>query len=191
MKVVLKLTKEQSLRARQIAARNDAAKGEDDEVWAGNLLGWQHDHQSFNSDQCLEVEGSTLQYVGQRCPFWADGASVVLFFVLIGRQPEQGEDLKGVFSLARVADYETSDARLEWWETLDTYLRNRAPLCEVLEALKMGKLEAQWVNLDRLKLRRPVDLVSNGNVALASAELTRDEMRAANLIAAQLVAAPL
>jgi hypothetical protein len=106
-----------------------------------------NDHSSFNPDQRLDfnVEARTVTYTGQRCPLWQDGLASLLGEAMTGLKPGTREHHIAVdkaFQDAEVLEYQTSDSRLTWWETLEPYLSTRAPLVEaVAEAVRLAKRE--------------------------------------------------
>jgi len=110
----------------------------------GELASWHddHDHACYNSDQSLQWDerACTVTYDGQRHPLWQDGLMVVLGEALTGLAyhraavPAFWRAANAAFAAAPVLVYKTSDSRLFWWETLDSYLETRAPVNEAVEA---------------------------------------------------------
>ena len=127
----------------------------------GELESWHddHDHASYNYEQSLQWDEKkgTVTYEGQRHPLWQDGLGVVLGEALTGlAYPGRAHWTGGMdaaqadahraavnafwraanaaFAAAPVLVYKTSDSRLFWWETLDSYLATRAPVDEAVEA---------------------------------------------------------
>lgn len=87
----------------------------------------------------LRVDKAELEYVGQRHPLHQDGS---LAFVLRAVWPFAVSD-HITYPRMKVLRYETSDKRLKWWETLDSYLNTRASLAEQCEAMK-AKEDVHW-----------------------------------------------
>jgi hypothetical protein len=115
----------------------------------GGLETWveDNDHACFNTDQNLSFDpvARTVTYHGQRCPFWQDGLATLLGEAMTGLKPGTREHHIAVdkaFQDAEVLEYQTSDSRLYWWDTLESYLSTRAPLAEaVSEAVRLAKRE--------------------------------------------------
>ena len=72
-----------------------------------------------NMDQNVIVEGSSLTITGQRCALWADWH---------GNTMQACKDAG-----LRPAEYQTSDKRLRWFETLESYMDSRATSEESLD----------------------------------------------------------
>lgn len=90
----------------------------------------------FNPAQALLVEGDLLVYEGQRHPFLQDGAlgQIANFFGAgiptpqeVGRRDREAQALDWARGKS-VALYETTDPRLEWWQTLQDLPFPRVPL---------------------------------------------------------------
>lgn len=134
MKVVFNLTKEQVKAARAVVASVKAEdamleEGEgvshDGYVYMGNLAGYYTEHLCLNTDANLYYAKGKITWVGQRCPFWQDGYMKTLKEIL-------GDDYKSW----DVSFYQTSDRRLKWWETQETW---------ALEQVKQGKADGNKV----------------------------------------------
>ena len=65
-----------------------------------------------NMDQKVSIEGDTLTVEGQRCALWTDEYSEIM----------KSLKVKGF----RPVQYETSDKRLEWHETMMDFIATRA-----------------------------------------------------------------
>lgn len=175
MQVVFKLNQAQLTRAIVVATRFE----EPSEVssWAlatGNeLLHEPFEHCRLNPDQCLTLDRfkGTMTYKGQRHPFIQDGAYSTVCAILGGG------------TAANVIYYETSDKRLKWNETLDSYCYQRGTLEECLKHVQRIEMPPryQWVV-------RGADLVKI-NPAKASAQFTKDEMKAIRAFEAAAIAA--
>ena len=129
MKVVFKLNNHQARLASKIAS--DASKYVSDDpadIYCGNLLGYMYNHQNFNPNQRLQFneDAATVEYHGERHPMIQDGAMNVL-------EEIAGGDIKTLC----VVLYETSDKRLHWYETLDSYLTTRASVEETIDNFKV------------------------------------------------------
>lgn len=130
MQVVFKLTAAQALIATALVAKPNPfpVNGEDDEphytVDCGNVLGHVWAHPCFNEDQNLEFnpDARTLTYTGQRHPLVVDGALAAI-----------KEIAGGDLSALRMVKYETSDKRLRWYETLESYISDRGTADERYE----------------------------------------------------------
>lgn len=138
MKVVFKLTNEQAKVANSVAAQvNNDVSVDPADIYCGNLLGYMYNHQNFNPNQRLQFneDAATVEYHGERHPMIQDGAYNVLVEI-------SGGDIKKL----RVVHYETSDKRLQWHETLDSYLYSRAPLEETIKNLEVitSKFNFMW-----------------------------------------------
>lgn len=97
-------------------------------------------YQHVNTDQRLQIEGKTLVISGQRCAINGDSlAPLMIALKADGRVP---------------FEYQTSDSRLEWWDTLDSYLTRQGTPAEVLAAWPSGYLSAE--KLARLAFNCPV-----------------------------------
>lgn len=105
----------------------------------GNLVGWVEDHGfSYNPNQHLELKDDTITYVGERCPFQQDGMFRLLGEILTGDKTP----VKRWWCNYDPIDYETSDTRLRWHETLQIYLYERASLEEVVSYI--NKPATRW-----------------------------------------------
>jgi hypothetical protein len=74
----------------------------------------------FNTDQKLTLNGMFLTYRGQRCPFVQDGTLTLI--------RDLGE--------TEVVAYETSDTRLQWFETMAGAIESRPEQFSMAERLK-------------------------------------------------------
>ena len=85
----------------------------------------------FNFNQNLELnqDAMTIHYKGERYPLAQDGGLRVL-----------KEIADGDISTLRVVGYETSDKRLQWFETLEDYILQRSTQEEFLEYYKNKSL---------------------------------------------------
>ncbi len=121
MRVTLRITREQAARVPDLMARHEA------ELYVGPC---------YNADQGLVLEGTMLTYEGQRCPLWADGLGDVIARVLTGTAAVRACDVpEAVFDGADVVAYATSDARLKWYDTMESYLIGRASVAEVMSEI--------------------------------------------------------
>jgi len=130
MKVSFKLNLQQLARARAQVLKTERRDSASDELdsrdnYEGNLVGWAEDHGfSYNRNQRLDLVGDTLVFQGERCPFHQDGMFKLLTLILTGEEkPAKGWEEEFV-----PLEYQTSDARLEWWETLASYLYERGTI---------------------------------------------------------------
>ncbi len=115
------------------------------------LLNWVKDRAHllprFNRDQNLsyDTENMTVTYTGHRDSLLQDGLANVLGYAMTGLKPGTTEfrlAMAKAFKDAEVLEYRTSDSRLYWWDTLESYLSTRAPLAEaVSEAVRLAKRE--------------------------------------------------
>jgi len=78
--------------------------------------------QYVNYSQKVTVSGDFLTFEGERNALWGDELAPIM------RAAVGGSPLR----------YETSDRRLEWYETLDDYMNKRASLGEALEYFRQG-----------------------------------------------------
>ncbi len=134
MKIVFKLNREQAARAAALVSRVAAEIAASVEwveeynsswhlVEAGNLHAIYL--QQNNSNQHLALDKwNYLTYRGERCPFVCDGARCNLMEIL------SGDRTSTEYERFVPAEYETSDTRLMWWETLSDYMLTRATLPE-------------------------------------------------------------
>ena len=143
MKVVFNLTAEQIKVARAIVARVKAETPKDQSdlpeaergftpeeyLFFGNLGGWGMKHPCLNGDANLYYAKGKVTWVGQRCPFWQDGYMDVLKTIL-------GDDYK----TWDVSFYQTSDRRLKWWETQESWA-----LGQVTSGKADGAKVLRWV----------------------------------------------
>ena len=139
MKLVFNLTQEQIKAARAVVARFKAADAPienreegyapEECVYTGNLGGYADRHPCLNTDANLYYAKGKITWVGQRCPFWQDGYIGTLREIL-------GDDYKSW----DVSFYQTSDRRLKWWQTQETW---------ALEQVRGGKADGakvlRWV----------------------------------------------
>ena len=123
MKVTFKLTPAQLSRARAIFTKVQEQEEIEGDVWAGNLRGWVTNHPCFNQDQDLSLVNGMLVYTGQRHPMHND------FVMHAIRDIAEGDwtwvrwikDFAWT-SLLQVVAYETTDKRLQWFETARQYV---------------------------------------------------------------------
>lgn len=89
-------------------------------------------HSCFNRNQhlMLNQDAGTVHYKGERYPLAQDGGLRVL-----------KEIADGDISTLRVVGYETSDKRLQWFETLEDYILQRSTQEEFLEYYKKKELK--------------------------------------------------
>ena len=85
---------------------------------------------SYNPDQSLTLAGNILTYTGQRHPFFQDGALNVVI-----------DALDVFYKDAKIQGYQTSDSRLNWYETLDGYLETRGTLAEITAVIVSNMTE--------------------------------------------------
>lgn len=136
MQVTFKLTAAQLATAAAIIARTAWEEKENDAyeemINLGNLLSEIPKKTiCFNFNQHLEVnqDAMTIHYKGERYPLAQDGGLRVL-----------KEIADGDISTLRVVGYETSDKRLQWFETLEDYILQRSTQEEFLEYYKNKSL---------------------------------------------------
>ena len=127
MKIVFKLTEEQILTANIISSELVAEFGEDENYeWLGNMNPQPvQQSQCINVNQYLQLEDDTLTYEGERCPFTQDGSFKTVLRIAAG-----------VLDNLQVVQYETSDKRLKWYETLYEYIVERGTWGEFCDYLK-------------------------------------------------------
>ena len=89
-------------------------------IYLENIESFKNSSYPFNNDQNLEIKGSLLTYKGQRCPFVQDG----------------GLELVRSLGDLEVVQYETSDERLNWDETMASAIKSRPDQFSVAEKLK-------------------------------------------------------
>lgn len=136
MKITFKLNKEQTLKAIKLVKETSEGIKQSliDVEISGS--GWKLEecgnlHSIYisgytNTNQWLQFDAlnNTLTYVGERCPFEQDGSLKTVMKILAGdgnyRNYQDFTPIK----------YETSDPRMNWYETLYSYMRNRATLIE-------------------------------------------------------------
>lgn len=175
MKLVFKLNAAQAARAHTLVAKNtaDISASIADAIKhnysmsldsAGNLHSIYLDNCVTNSDQYLhyDAQARTLTYEGQRCPFLADGAvGTVMEVLAVTRQATNYED----FVPSR---YETSDTRLQWYETLFDYMANRATLPEKAAAMLAGIPKWGLLPIAQMEKRLGIPLSRNIKALYAS-----------------------
>lgn len=157
MIVSFKLNKEQLIRAQQRVQTAPKEQEDTKAFYCGNLLGYQEDHGfSWNGDQHLNLDGDVVTYTGQRCPMWQDGSAAILWEIATGDAKEYysyalenrgqwDKDCRESLSTLKVVKYETSDARLEWIDTLDLYLNTKGTIDDILNVVE----KEQWRMLGR------------------------------------------
>jgi hypothetical protein len=154
MQITFKLTAAQN----QIAAavrQNLLNLADEWDEFFGNLL-LQQVHPCTNTDQSLDWNGDarTLTYKGQRHPLVQYGALTTIRKICRNNP--------------HVVDYQTSDKRLHWYETLSDYLWYRGTAEECIEAGVYPPRHA-WIEKGVVVLR--------DHPARASAQYTGAEMR--------------
>lgn len=136
MKITFKLNNTQAIRAAILVAEQEEAMKQslvDVEIsgssWkleeCGNLQSvYISGHVNTNQYLQFNSVNNTLTYVGERCPFGQDGALKTTMKILTG-----SNDSRNYMDYIP-HKYETSDIRLNWYEDLHSYMRNRASLME-------------------------------------------------------------
>ena len=86
-----------------------------------------NDQCGYNDIQWLIIDNKKGIVIveGHRCALWAYNIAPAMKIL-------RGLDLKPI-------TYQTSDSRLSWWDTLDGYIKYRAPLWEVLKEVESAK----------------------------------------------------
>ena len=174
MQVTFKLTPSQELKAvaKMAKLRQEHEKimaTEPNDCWGrrkflnplvGTLDGWQNDA------QCLTVENGVLTYTGQRCPMVADGSLDAIKAIL------------GVDDVTQVtpSSYETSDDRLRWYETLESYIESRGTLADYVECWETGKGRIYYTKKFMGEVARKFRVPISGTPAALRAQYARDEL---------------
>ena len=130
----------------------------------GNAGACHYDHelQYVNYNQSMTLARGTVTLEGHRCALNSDDLA----------------DIMNASHEAVIVSYETSDKRLFWYETLDSYQNNRAPLPEVLINIsKGGAIPDRFAEAVEMIINRP---------AKAMAQYSKDELAPARLIAGAL-----
>lgn len=129
MKVAFKLTEEQILIANNIRSELVAEFGKEEGYhFLGNINPQEVDGNfPVNTNQYLHVEGDKLTYEGERCPLQQDGGLKTLLRIAGGN-----------LDVLEVVEYQTSDKRLKWHETLYDYIVERSTWMEFCDYLKNG-----------------------------------------------------
>ena len=123
---------------------------------------YDHHLDYVNYNQSLTLTRSTITLEGHRCALNSDDLA----------------DIMNASHEAVIVSYETSDKRLFWYETLDSYQNNRAPLPEVLINIAAGgAIPDRFATMVEMIINRP---------AKANAQYSRDELAPARLIAGTL-----
>ena len=103
-------------------------------------------YQHINTNQSIEISGPTVTVEGERCALWGDHHAEAL------RMLEQ--------SGIEPSEYHTSDSRLQWHETLSSYMEGpRATFDESLRYCREKEthpmyfkaLEEAWKDAERLR----------------------------------------
>lgn len=165
MKVSFKLNLAQLARARAQVLRvvqQDAIDVEGD-YYNGNIVGWVTDHGfSYNSNQKLELVDDCIVYTGERCPFNQDGMLSLLGELLTGeKKPSKGWEA-GYTPMV----YETSDQRLRWYETLNSFLYERGTIDDLMSHLRAPR--TRWGDVTIIPME--TDCVKNSTELLAAAK---------------------
>ena len=91
----------------------------------GNLWSpYNHDPNVFNPNQQLDLIADEVCYEGERHPMIEDGAIRVISE--IAGYSDLVSAFKDKFSRLKVVYYNTSDKRLNWWNTLSSWLKYEA-----------------------------------------------------------------
>ena len=102
-------------------------------------------YQHVNTNQSIKVEGSTVTVEGERCALWGDhNAGAMARLMASGIKP---------------SEYHTSDSRLQWHETLSSYMERRGTYDEALRysrekethPMYFKALEEAWEDAERLR----------------------------------------
>ena len=95
----------------------------------------------FNKDQNLALAGRVLTYIGQRCPMVQDGALGAILAVF-GTTAQ---------ATTAVVEYQTSDKRLEWYQTLASYIQDSGSIPEAVgHLIKTGYHPQSYAALRRV-----------------------------------------
>ena len=102
-------------------------------------------YQHVNTNQSVTVKGSTVTVEGERCALWGDHHYSAL------------KMLKD--SGIKPSEYHTSDSRLQWHETLSSYMERRGTYDEALRysrekethPIYFKALEQAWEDAERLR----------------------------------------
>ena len=199
MKVVLAITAEQAVKLQQLVEMNnkDSENWEQDKIVpCGDMLIFDHGF-SFNPDQSIRVDGLRVELTGQRCALTSDGIFEILakslspevealftaaqelpYDQISGARFLAWQAAKREFEKVYVVSYETSDARLRWWERLVDI----APSLSVKELKEMTPEQLGYSSLDSNdQLSRIRDLLlkvvhEKYSMVAVHAELDRDEV---------------
>lgn len=189
MQVTFKLTPIQIKVAKEIVAKvgKETIKnreGDDRSVFCGNLLGYMPTHPCFNEDQDLhfEISEGTVTYNGQRHPLHKDGGMGVLREIA-------GGDIRRL----KVVNYDTTDKRLRWHETMDDFLWSRATMEQLLKSPLFGHKVKLWSEqlllanvpgAQRLGFtQRHLDLMVEGKERQIQAELDSSQVKFLRVVA--------
>jgi hypothetical protein len=192
MQVTFKLPSFQATRALylvSIHANNDILQN--DTYWAGDLIGLMDVHPALNQDQFLDYDKSarTVSYKGQRHPLHQDGGLGALHYIATGKtshRPEIGDWIKTL----DVRSYTTSDRKLRWYETLDSYIHTRASQDElVAHFVKNGWTEKSGPAIERFEeLNLAIRALLNGkSEAAMAASFDAKSVRQARQLLAKFV----
>jgi hypothetical protein len=167
MYVRFKLTPAQ--RAKASAMQAEVAKYSDVEYFLDCGVYWVDEHASTNPDQWVGLTpDGHLEVEGQRCALLYDRGIHAAMKVLAG----------GPHEMLR---YETSDQRLRWYETLDSYMHSRASFEERWSYWQSGK--GKWeVMFPHLTT---VVATLRLSEARANAQYTAERIRQARVIIAR------
>jgi len=148
---------------------------------SGNLHA-PYDHAfCFNPDQALNLVGGQVVYEGQRHPLQQDGGLDVL--VEIAGYTSLKEAFADKFGRLKVVEYQTSDKRLVWYETLSDWEKREEDRIlssgswgEVLSTMLSTRREVEIPSRFPQK-QRLYGLLASGDIRKASAEFSSAEIR--------------
>ena len=126
-----------------------------------NMMRVVHKYQHVNTDQCITINRNTIVVEGQRCALWNDEFAPLMKLLMD--------------SNFKPAYYETSDARLEWFETLEDYYFKRAsPNEAVARMVEKGYDHSNFRSLE--KYRPILSLIDSGESDKAWASYATSEV---------------
>lgn len=131
MKVIFELTTEQLERALERVIPPGKDHSPLGSMYRGNLLPRRKVKTPLTPTQSLDVQAPYLVYEGRRISLCHEGGLKVISEIAGYADLDEGYD--DGFARLNVVAYQTTDPRLLWWETLQTYIVHRADIGEVAD----------------------------------------------------------
>lgn len=138
-------------------------------VYCGNLVPFEYADESLRAHMsCMDISGiPSLVFEGRIQDFFSKGLDELTYYLWHGQKPPSPGACHAFLQTLAPASLDREDVRLNWYETLETYLSNRATFGTVIHELKqMPRLALDYeALLKRFSLEKAVRYLREGAVS--------------------------